>query len=101
MPRRGRAVSSQARRRGAHSVLRTRDRAQEALVGQPVGMTQTTTRISAGRSLLDVGFPELWRHRELLFFLTWRDLKIRYKQTVFGAGWAVLQPLLLMVVFSV
>lgn len=43
---------------------------------------------------------ELWRFRELLFFLTWRDIKVRYKQTFFGAAWALLQPLLLMAIFS-
>jgi lipopolysaccharide transport system permease protein len=45
-------------------------------------------------------FAELWRYRELLFFLTWRDVKLRYKQTLLGAAWAVLQPLAVMVVFS-
>jgi len=44
---------------------------------------------------------ELWRYHELLFFLTWRDVKVRYKQTVLGAAWAVLQPLATMIVFSV
>src|SRR5262245_45035229 len=43
---------------------------------------------------------ELWRHRELLFFLAWRDVKVRYKQTALGATWAVLQPALLMAVFT-
>lgn len=42
----------------------------------------------------------MWRYRELLGFLTWRDLKIRYRQTVLGAAWAILQPLLIMVVFT-
>jgi lipopolysaccharide transport system permease protein len=51
-----------------------------------------------GWRLVDVG--ELWRYRELLFFLAWRDVKVRYKQTVLGAAWAVLQPLATMVVFS-
>ena len=44
---------------------------------------------------------ELWRYRELLYFLAWRDVKLRYKQTALGAAWAILQPLLTMVVFSV
>jgi lipopolysaccharide transport system permease protein len=47
------------------------------------------------------GFAELWRSRELLFHLAARDVKARYKQTVLGAAWAVLQPLLLMAIFSV
>lgn len=44
---------------------------------------------------------DLWTYRELLYFLIWRDLKVRYKQTVLGAGWAILQPVLSMIVFSV
>src|ERR1700692_2781363 len=43
---------------------------------------------------------ELWTHRELLYFFVWRDLKVRYKQTAIGAAWAILQPFLTMVVFS-
>jgi lipopolysaccharide transport system permease protein len=46
------------------------------------------------------GVRELWRYRQLVFFLTWRDVKVRYKQTFFGAAWAVLQPVLLMGVFG-
>ena len=45
-------------------------------------------------------FGELWEFRELLYFFVWRDIKIRYKQTAIGAAWAVLQPLLMMLVFS-
>ena len=47
-----------------------------------------------------LGLRELWDYRELLYFLTWRDIKVRYKQTVLGAAWAILQPLLTMAVFS-
>lgn len=43
---------------------------------------------------------ELWRYRELLFFLAWRDVKVRYKQTALGVAWAILQPTLMMVVFT-
>lgn len=46
-------------------------------------------------------FAELWRHRELLYFLAWRDLKVRYKQTAIGIGWVLLQPLLTTLVFTV
>jgi lipopolysaccharide transport system permease protein len=53
----------------------------------------------SGWRLSDVG--ELWQFRELLFFLTWRDVKVRYKQTALGAAWAILQPLATMLVFSV
>lgn len=44
---------------------------------------------------------ELWKYRELLYFLAWRDIMVRYKQTAIGAAWAILQPLLTMVVFSI
>ncbi len=44
---------------------------------------------------------ELWRYRELLFFLTWRDVKVRYKQTLLGAAWAILKPFFTMVIFTV
>jgi lipopolysaccharide transport system permease protein len=47
-----------------------------------------------------LGLSELWGAKELLYFLTWRDVKVRYKQTVLGASWAILQPLLTMVVFT-
>ena len=47
-----------------------------------------------------IGLAELWRFRELLFFLTWRDVKVRYKQTVLGALWALVQPFMTMIVFT-
>jgi lipopolysaccharide transport system permease protein len=47
-----------------------------------------------------LGLREVWEHRELLYFFVWRDMKVRYKQTFFGAAWAILQPVLLMIVFS-
>ncbi len=50
--------------------------------------------------MVSLNLRELWEYRELLIFLTWRDIIIRYKQTVFGAAWAILQPLLTMVIMS-
>jgi len=49
---------------------------------------------------IGLGAVELWKHRDLAYILVWRDLKVRYKQTAFGAAWAVLQPVALMLVFS-
>jgi lipopolysaccharide transport system permease protein len=49
---------------------------------------------------IGLGAAELWKHRDLAYFLVWRDLKVRYKQTAFGAAWAILQPVALMLVFS-
>lgn len=53
------------------------------------------------RGWLHINLRELWQYRELLYFLVWRDVKVRYKQTVLGVAWAVLQPLLTMIVFSI
>ena len=47
-----------------------------------------------------INFSELWDFRELIYFFTWRDIKVKYKQTVLGAAWVILQPLLLVVIFS-
>jgi homopolymeric O-antigen transport system permease protein len=47
-----------------------------------------------------VSFRDLWAYRELLFFLTWRDVLVRYKQTALGAAWAILQPLFMMLIFT-
>lgn len=57
--------------------------------------------IKPSKGLIRSNLKELWAYRELLYFLAWRDVKVRYKQTALGAAWAVIQPLLLMVVFSI
>ena len=57
-------------------------------------------RIQPSSGWISLRLGELWEYRELLFFLTWRDVKVRYKQTALGALWAILQPLMTMVVFS-
>jgi lipopolysaccharide transport system permease protein len=57
--------------------------------------------IEAGGAWSALNLRELWSYRELLFFLTWRDIKVRYKQTALGATWAILQPLLTMLIFTV
>jgi len=59
------------------------------------------THIEASNNWFSLRFKEIWMYRELLFFLTWRDIKIRYKQTVLGFTWAILQPVMTMVVFSI
>jgi lipopolysaccharide transport system permease protein len=64
----------------------------------PEGPSLTIIRPPCGWQLLNV--RELWRFRELIYFLTWRDVKVRYKQTVLGAAWAILQPVMMMVVFT-
>jgi lipopolysaccharide transport system permease protein len=57
-------------------------------------------RIQASHGWTSLGLRELWAYRELLYFLTWRDVKVRYKQTALGAAWAIIQPFFTMVVFS-
>jgi lipopolysaccharide transport system permease protein len=58
------------------------------------------TVIRPSRGWARVDLRELWSYRELLYFLVWRDIKVRYKQTVLGVAWAILQPVATMVVFS-
>jgi lipopolysaccharide transport system permease protein len=58
------------------------------------------THIAPARGWGSVGLKELWAYRELLYFFVWRDIKVRYKQTILGAAWAVIQPFFTMVVFS-
>jgi lipopolysaccharide transport system permease protein len=57
--------------------------------------------IGPSKGRLHIKLDELWQYRELLYFLAWRDIKVRYKQTVIGAAWAILQPVASMVIFSV
>jgi lipopolysaccharide transport system permease protein len=57
-------------------------------------------RIEPPRGWIPLNLRDLWEYRELLYFLAWRDIKVRYKQTVLGASWAILQPFFTMVVFS-
>src|SRR6266545_533711 len=60
----------------------------------------TTLRIEPSKGWVPLKLNELWEYRELLYFLVWRDIKVRYKQTALGAAWAVIQPFMTMVAFS-
>jgi lipopolysaccharide transport system permease protein len=57
-------------------------------------------RIAPSKGWVPLRLNELWEYRELLYFLTWRDIKVRYKQTALGAAWAIIQPVFTMVIFS-
>src|SRR6188472_1686334 len=57
--------------------------------------------IKRSRGLVSLRLGELWQYRELLYFLAWRDVKVRYRQTALGVAWALLQPLLAMAIFSI
>lgn len=66
-----------------------------AISEQPVTIIEPSSRF------VRLNLHDLWEYRELLYFLVWRDIKVRYKQTVLGGAWAILQPVLTMLVFSV
>ena len=65
------------------------------LPAEPLVVIQPSKRWSI------LSFKDIWAYRELLFFLTWRDVKVRYKQTALGAAWAILQPLFMMIIFTI
>jgi lipopolysaccharide transport system permease protein len=90
------ALNSPGRSRFWSAVRMRQSAAMTAITEKP--RESLLIRPRTGWAGLDV--RELWAYRELLYFFVWRDLKVRYKQTVFGALWAVLQPVLLMVVFT-
>ena len=66
----------------------------------PEDMEPDMIIIRPSRGWVSLQLRELWEYRELLYFLTWRDIKVRYKQTIFGVAWAIIQPFFTMVVFS-
>jgi lipopolysaccharide transport system permease protein len=77
--------------------------AKEKPFPQPARNADTSTlhtRIEPSQGWVSLQLQKLWEYRELLYFLTWRDIKVRYKQTVLGAAWAIIQPFFTMVVFS-
>lgn len=66
----------------------------------PAEFDDVLITIEPSKSWVPLNLRDLWHYRELLYFLTWRDVKVRYKQTLLGAAWAILQPLLTMLVFT-
>ena len=84
---------------------------RERIERQPATATSASLRVNRGplphiriepsKGWVSLKLRELWEYRELLYFLVWRDVKVRYKQTVLGAAWAIIQPFFSMVVFSV
>jgi lipopolysaccharide transport system permease protein len=73
----------------------------KSLVDNKVNMgTLPTLLIEPTKGWVSLRLHDLWEYRELLYFLTWRDIKVRYKQTALGAAWAIIQPFFTMVVFS-
>src|SRR5688500_14883555 len=74
--------------------------ATNSLLKNPLSESAPEILIEPGGSGFGLGLHDLWRYRELLHFLIWRDIKIRYKQTLLGAGWAIIQPLFAMLLFT-
>lgn len=66
-----------------------------------VAAAKQLTVIEPVRGWQPINFRELWKFRELIYFLAWRDVKVRYKQTALGMAWAILQPAMLMIVFTI
>jgi len=69
-------------------------------MGQIIPQQKFHIHIEPSRGWVSLKLSDLWAYRELFYFLTWRDIKVRYKQTVLGAAWAIIQPFFTMIVFS-
>ena len=67
--------------------------------GMLTGSTPTVV-IRPSRGWIPINLRDLWAYHELLYFLTWREIKARYKQTLLGFAWAIIQPLFMMIVFT-
>src|SRR5712691_5422190 len=91
---------------GARALESTTEAANAAPAANPQLLSvclpdEPLVTIQPTRSWLPLNFGDLWTYRELLYFLTWRDIKVRYKQTLLGITWVVMQPLLMTLIFSV
>lgn len=74
--------------------------ANRGVLGAPAVPSREHVHIEPSHGWVSLQLRELWRFRELLYFLTWRDIKVRYKQTVLGVLWAIIQPVISMVIFT-
>jgi len=79
----------------SQSAAQTKNLSTALLPDQPL------IKIRVGKRWSPIELREIWTHRELLYYLVWRDIKVRYKQTILGASWIILQPLLMTIVFAV
>jgi len=79
------------------------DKQTGAMMNVPLQGTNepVVIRIEASKGWVSLKLRELWEYRELLYFMTWRDIKVRYKQSILGASWAIIQPFFTMIVFSI
>lgn len=78
----------------------TAEVSERQLSSAPDALAPVHIHIEPPKGWMSLDLRSLWEYRELLYFLAWRDVKVRYKQTILGAAWAILQPFFTMVVFS-
>jgi homopolymeric O-antigen transport system permease protein len=95
-----RGISPQVTDVGCQSALAPIAAASDLDVSRELPRAPVLT-IEGGHRFAGLDLRELWAHRDLFYFLAWRDVKLRYKQTVFGAAWAILQPFLTMIIFTI
>lgn len=72
-----------------------------SIVNNKIVNNKLVYRVEPSKGWFSLRLKDIWEYRELLYFLVWRDVKVRYKQTALGAAWAIIQPFLTMVVFSI
>src|SRR5260370_42316249 len=81
--------------------VKEQEDASQVHVSEAAADTTPLLVIQPLKGLVSLRLSELWKHREVLYFLIWRDIKVRYKQTALGATWAIIQPLFTMLIFSI
>ena len=86
---------------GSRSAVADSESAAALAAAAAAKISPAIVRIEPPRGWFDLRLAELWEYRELLYFFVWRDIKVRYKQTVIGVAWVILQPLMTMGVFTV
>ncbi len=75
-------------------------RGESSLIESAAAASERRTRIKSEEAGVELNLGELWQYRELLYFLTLRDIKVRYKQTLMGVAWVIIQPLLTVLIFT-
>ncbi len=86
--------------RGFSFILKSHPIGPKEIIFMGNGKSETILYIHPGKKWWHFSFKELWDYRELFYFFVWRDIKIRYKQTLIGMAWAVIQPLMTMILFT-
>src|SRR5215208_4015175 len=102
LPDSGEVAGSQLRdEKAARASMSVVSRARSPEAASVDASATPVVRVHPRRGWQALELRELWRHHELLYFLAWRDVKVRYKQTLLGVAWVIIQPFITMVVFSI